>query len=565
MPAIERADSGDDRIADLLRERHGVSPNDLARASRLAEGNGVSPWTMLLRLGLVAEADLASVFATALGLEPVTEAELPEAPLFGEALSPRFLRESRLLPLYLEEGRLHLAMADPTNRFALEAVEAATGHPVVPRVGLPSRIDAALEKLHGNGRGAVEEITEEFGTGEDPPGDAETLKDLASEAPVIRLVNLLIQRAMEARASDIHLEPFEERLRVRYRVDGVLLEAESLPASAAAAVVSRIKLMARLDIAERRLPQDGRFSLRLEGRELDMRVSTVPTLFGESLVLRLLDKTGVQLDFGALGFDGESLQRLLRVLRLPHGIVLATGPTGSGKSTTLYAALHRLNTDERKIITVEDPVEYRLEGINQIQVKPQIDLTFARALRSIVRQDPDIIMVGEMRDLETARIAVQSALTGHLVLSTLHTNDAASGVTRLLDMGIEPYLITATVNGIVAQRLVRRLCSRCAEPVEPLPELVTELGLESPAAGMRLRRAVGCDACGGIGYRGRLALTEVMVMDDSLRRLVMRQADAEEIRRAAVAGGMTTLRHDGLHKAMSGHTTLEEVARVTEA
>jgi general secretion pathway protein E len=325
--------------------------------------------------------------------------------------------------------------------------------------------------------------------------------------------------------------------------------------------------MAKLNIAERRLPQDGRIGLRVQGKELDLRVSTVPTLFGESVVIRLLDKESVKFDFGALGFDGEPLERFKQILHMPHGIVLVTGPTGSGKSTTLYTALSRLNTAEKKIITVEDPVEYQIAGINQIQVKPQIDLTFASALRSIVRQDPDIIMVGEMRDLETARIAVQSALTGHLVLSTLHTNDAAGGVTRLLDMGVEDYLITSTINGIVAQRLVRRLCHHCAETYEPLPELVAELQLREFAGDdgrVRLYRAVGCEQCGGSGYHGRLALTEVLVMNDDIRRLVMQHANAGEIQQAAIADGMATLHRDGLRKAAAGLTTLEEVARVAE-
>ncbi len=331
-------------------------------------------------------------------------------------------------------------------------------------------------------------------------------------------------------------------------------------------MVSRIKLMARLDIAERRLPQDGRFSFRTGGRELDLRVSTIPTLFGESLVVRLLDKEELRLDFENLGFSDPVRSRLERLLEAPHGILLVTGPTGSGKSTTLYTAIDRLNGTGGKIITVEDPVEYRLDGINQIQVKPQIGLDFAAALRAIVRQDPDIIMVGEMRDLETARIAVHSALTGHLVLSTLHTNDAPGGVTRLLDMGVEPYLITATVNGILAQRLIRRLCHHCAEPLEPPPELLEELRQQTGIAGDArpgLLRAVGCPSCSGTGYRGRLAIAEILLMDDVLRQLTMQRAGATALRRAAVEGGMRTLRQDGLHKVFQGLTTLEEVARVT--
>jgi len=555
------------RIAQLLESEGRLVAQDYQRAGRLAAESGVSVWNMLLKLGLVAEKDLARAFAEVLGLQQVDGDELPEVALFEESVSQRFLKDSRVLPLYLDQDRLHLAMADPTDRFAIDAMQAATGHQVVPVVGLPSEIDNAIEKLYGAGRSAMGEIVEGLEEGAEGEADVETLKDLASEAPVIRLVNLIIQRAVESRASDIHVEPFEEQLKVRYRVDGVLTEVEAPPSSSTAAVISRIKLMAKLNIAERRLPQDGRISLRVQGKELDLRVSTVPTLFGESVVIRLLDKESVSFDFGALGFDGEPLERFKRILHMPHGIVLVTGPTGSGKSTTLYTALSRLNTAEKKIITVEDPVEYQIAGINQIQVKPQIDLTFASALRSIVRQDPDIIMVGEMRDLETARIAVQSALTGHLVLSTLHTNDAAGGVTRLLDMGVEDYLITSTVNGIVAQRLVRRLCDRCAETYEPLPELVEELQLQEFAGEdgkVKLYRAVGCEACGGSGYHGRLALTEVLVMNDDIRRLVMQHANAGEIQQAAIADGMATLHRDGLRKAAAGLTTLEEVARVAE-
>jgi len=542
-----------------------VSPEDLARAARLAGEQGCSPWLMLLRLGLVAEKDLAQAFATVLELKQLEPDERPETPLFREQISPRFLHEAMALPLHLEEGRLHLAMADPTDGFVREAVEAATGCPVVPRVALPSEIESSLKTLYGEEGKTGEGERQAASRNEEEEQDVEALRDLASEAPVVRLVNHLIRQAMEARASDIHLEPTGEGLRTRFRVDGVLLEAERLPSSFATAIVSRIKLMARLDIAERRLPQDGRFSLRLQGRKLDLRVSTTPTLGGESVVMRLLDREEVRFDFDALGFDGEPRRRFERILQAPNGILLITGPTGSGKTTTLYTVLNRLNTPERKIITVEDPVEYRLAGINQIQVKPTIGLTFANALRSIVRQDPDVIMVGEMRDQETARIAVQSALTGHLVLSTLHTNDAASGVTRLLDMGIEPYLISATVNGIVAQRLVRRLCSHCATPWEPPQELIEELDLErllADNAPPLLHHARGCSHCNGIGYRGRLALVEVLETSDAVHRLVMRHAEVREIRELAIAEGMTTLRQDGLRKALAGLTTLEEVARV---
>jgi general secretion pathway protein E len=391
------------------------------------------------------------------------------------------------------------------------------------------------------------------------------LKDLASEAPVIRLVSLVITNALEMRASDIHVEPFENRLAVRYRVDGVLHDVESPPKRLAAAVISRIKIMANLDIAERRLPQDGRIRLRVQGKEIDLRVSTVPTMHGESVVMRILDKGGVALDFARLGFEDDTLKLFLDVLLQPHGILLVTGPTGSGKTTTLYTALDRLNQPDVKILTVEDPVEYQMPGINQIQVKPQIDLTFANALRSIVRQDPDVIMIGEIRDLETAQIAVQSALTGHLVLSTVHTNDAPSTVNRLLDMGVEDYLLTSTIIGILAQRLVRTLCGLCKEPYPALPELVEQMHLRKfvPDGPITLWHARGCSACSQTGYTGRVSILEMLPMSDALRSLVMRHATATELRAQALSEGMLSMYDDGLRKALRGVTTFEEVLRVT--
>ncbi len=555
-------------VEDILGSRGRLAEADLARARQLAGESGEPLASMLIRLGVVSERDLAEAFAEATGRPQVESGDYPDVPVVDERLSLRFMKEAHVIPLYLEQGQLVVAAMDPTDGFLRAAIEVATGHPVQLRAGLASEIDAAIERLYGAGRSAMGEIVDGLVETGEAEEDVEHLKDMASEAPVIRLVNLIVQRAVQARASDIHVEPFEEQLKVRYRIDGVLSEAESPPPSSTAAIISRIKIMAKLNIAERRLPQDGRITMRVQGKELDLRVSTVPTLFGESVVIRLLDKESVRFDFEALGFDGEPLKRMKRILDLPHGIVLVTGPTGSGKSTTLYTALHRLNTPARKIITVEDPVEYQLAGINQIQVKAQIDLTFANALRAIVRQDPDVIMVGEMRDLETARIAVQSALTGHLVLSTLHTNTAAGSVTRLLDMGVEDYLITSTVNGILAQRLVRRLCRHCRESYPAMPELVQELDLTRylPAGSeqVRLYRAAGCEQCGGSGYYGRLSLTEVLIMSDNLRQLVMRHANAGEIHRVAMEEGMDSLYHDGLRKAVAGLTTIEEVMRVAE-
>jgi len=554
-------------LGELLVEHQKLADADLQRARRVQDSTGEALDTLLVKLGLVSERDLAEAVAARLDLPLIKPADYPEMAITNGAISARFLKESRAIPLFEDERGLAVAMANPTDHYVLSALQLATGKPILPRVGIPSELEVAFERLYGSGRSAMGQIVDSIGLADDLTDEDQIqhLKDLASEAPVIRLVNLMIARAVESRASDIHIEPFENRLKVRYRVDGVLREVESPPSRLSAAVISRIKIMAKLNIAERRLPQDGRIQLRAQGKEIDLRVSTVPTLWGESVVMRILDKASVVLDFETLGFSPRTLKRFLDILHLPHGIILVTGPTGSGKTTTLYTALQTLNTPERKILTVEDPVEYQLEGINQIQVKPQINLTFANALRSIVRQDPDVIMIGEMRDLETAGIAVQSALTGHLVLSTLHTNDAAGSVTRLLDMGVDDYLLTSTINGILAQRLVRLLCSRCREPYLVLPELSEELRLHrfTESRDITLYKAVGCEQCGGTGYRGRAAIMEFLVMSDPLRRMVLKHADATVLQAEAQKEGMDTMYEDGLRKAVAGITTIEEVLRVT--
>lgn len=563
-PAEPALPTAAQRVIDHLQATGRLGQTDLNRAKRLGE-EGVDPLVrMLVRLGLVSERDMAEAMAEVLGLELAEVESFPAEPVASETLSLRFLKDSKVLPLREDEDRLEVAFADPTDRFVVDVVALAAGKPLLQRVALPSEIDTALERLHEpKAQDKGDDLNADLG--EVSEDDIEHLKDLASEAPVIRLVNQLIQKAVESRASDIHIEPFAEELKVRYRVDGILHEVPSPPVRSTAAIISRIKIMSKLNIAERRLPQDGRIPLRVQGKELDLRVSTVPTMFGESVVMRLLDKESVRFDLDALGFDGGPRARLDQIMEIPYGILLVTGPTGSGKSTTLYTVLSRLNTQERKIITVEDPVEYQIPGINQIQVKPAIGMTFSGALRSIVRQDPDIIMVGEMRDLETARIAVQSALTGHLVLSTLHTNDAASGVTRLLDMGVEEYLLTSTINGILAQRLVRRLCPFCRERYEPLSEVAAKVRKSLPDLdAIQLYRAVGCERCNNTGYRGRLVITEVLRMTDAIRRAVLEHATATVILRLAIEEGMATMYQDGLRKCLDGRTTLEEVLRVAE-
>jgi len=540
---------------------------EINRAYRLAQqSEEVSLPLLLMRMGVISERDVAEGLADVSGLPLVKAAEYPSAAILPDSIPQRFLQENKVIGLSETPEAFDVAVADPLDRFLAHALSLACGKPVHMRVGLVSEIEKAIEQQLGTGRSLMGQLTEHFGgDDESDETDVEHLKDMASEAPVVRMVNLVMQRAVDARASDIHIEPFEERLHVRFRVDGVLKEVEAPPVRSTAAVISRIKIMAKLNIAERRLPQDGRISLMVQGRELDLRVSTVPTLYGESVVIRLLHKESISLDFAALGFDGDVLARFLRLLELPYGVILITGPTGSGKSTTLYTALHRINTPDRKIITVEDPVEYQLEGINQIQTKAQIGLTFASALRSIMRQDPDVIMIGEMRDLETARIAVQSALTGHLVLSTLHTNDAASGVTRLLDMGLEDYLITSTVNGILGQRLVRRLCPHCREPYVAAPEVVTEMKLRRFVAegDVTLYRPRGCERCDQRGYKGRLSIIELLVMSDEIRRMVMEHVQARHIEEQALTEGLLTMHADGVRKAVEGLTTIEEVLRVT--
>ncbi len=554
------------KFIDRLLEQHKLDETDLNRAKKLQGQISTGSFPALLsKLGLCAERDIAQAIADTSELQLVEAADFPEQSPFLSDVSLRFLKEYHIAGLSENTDSLEIAVVDPFDSFVSDALKLASGKDIVMKVGIGTEIDNALEMQYGEGRSEMGKLVGNFSDADIDEDDIETLKDLASEAPVIRMVNLVFQRALETRASDIHIEPFERSLKIRLRIDGVLQNIEAPPVSSTAAVISRIKLMAQLNISERRLPQDGRIKIQMHGKEIDLRVSTTPTMYGESVVIRLLDKESTVLDFEALGFNESNAKSFFEVLAQPHGIILITGPTGSGKSTTLYTALSRLNIPDRKIITAEDPVEYQLEGVNQIQVKPQIGLTFASTLRSIVRQDPDVIMIGEMRDLETAKIAVQSALTGHLVLSTLHTNDAAGGVTRLLDMGLEDYLLTSTVNGILAQRLVRRLCPNCRESYPVLSEMIEEMRLRRfvPEGEINFYRAVGCKQCGGIGYRGRVAIFEFLVVTDAIRKLVIMHKEAGEINEQAVKDGMLTMYDDGLAKAVKGITTVEEVLRVT--
>ena len=547
----------------LLVQAGKLNARDLERALLARQEMGGALDAVLVSLGLVSEADAAQALADYLELPLVQAAAFPDEVPEPPGLLPGFLRSHHVLPLRLSEQGLDVVMRAPYDGFTIKALQLATGLDVYVAVGIGSEIDAALQRqsedAEDEGEGAA------FGMDGDAGDFVEHLRDLASEAPVIRQVNTIIARVIDLRASDIHLEPFEDGLHVRYRVDGVLMPGEVIAVQQGAAVSSRVKLLAHLDIAERRLPQDGRIKTRVKGRELDLRVSTLPTVWGESVVMRVLDRASVRLGLEDMGFSQDTLERFRELLERPHGILLVTGPTGSGKTTTLYAALAKLDSASQKIITVEDPVEYQLEGINQTQVHAQINLTFANALRSILRQDPDIIMIGEMRDGETAQIAVQSSLTGHLVLSTLHTNTAASAVVRMQDMGVESYLITSTVNGVLAQRLVRQLCPHCRAPQQPDAELLQRTGLgRFLQPGAPIYQAVGCEECRGSGYQGRTGIHELLVIDEDIRSAILRGSDASSLHALAIKKGMYTLYDDGLRKVAAGITSLDEVLRVTQ-
>ncbi|MFK8068607.1 MAG: type II secretion system ATPase GspE [Gammaproteobacteria bacterium] len=555
-----------DNLTDALILNGVLKKDDLVRIKAISDQKGEKLLTLLISSGLVPAGIIASTWSELTSYPLAKMDELPTYPLCVDNFSLNFLKQHNVIPFSEEENTVIFVIADPSDEYLIQALELAIDKNILLLLSTPDQIGNAIERIYAN-QDSLSEISDEIiESGNEDSEDVERLKDLASEAPVVRLVNLLINRAVELRASDIHIEPFKNTLKVRYRVDGVLQEVESPPARSTAAVISRVKIMAKLDIAERRRPQDGRIQLRSNGREIDLRVSTVPSLYGESVVLRILDKEQTALDLISLGFDQDVHEDFLTTISLPHGILLVTGPTGSGKTTTLYGAVQVLNTTDKKIITVEDPVEYQLDGITQIQVRSQVDLTFASALRSVVRQDPDIIMIGEMRDLETAGIAVQAALTGHQVFSTLHTNDAGSAITRLLDMGVQDYLLTSTVNAIIGQRLVRTLCPHCKKEHGVLPELQKQLQLDKYGyqEGQSIYEAVGCDQCAHSGFSGRTIILEFLPISDTIRQLVLAKADGSRIQKAAIEEGMQTMRGHGLKKAMRGETTLEEVLRVTQ-
>ena len=544
-----------------------ISPATLDEALLQAATDHRRLGEVLTALGAVTEDDVSRAVAVQQGLPFLSSAELPSTPPALKDLSPKYLRQNLACPVAVEGAVLSVATAEPANPLLADDLEQTLGLTVKLYVAPPTAILEAIERAYGAST-ALQKIVEGMGSsGGERDGEADDdvnhLRDMAFEPPVVRLVNILIDGALAADASDIHIEPFEDTLLVRYRIDGLLYDQESPPRRLRAALTSRIKIMAEMNIAERRLPQDGRIRVTAHGRRVDIRVSTIPTVHGESIVMRLLDRASVFLSFDRLGFAPRTADTFEGMIRRPHGMVLVTGPTGSGKTTTLYAALDKINRPDLKIITVEDPVEYQLKRVNQIPVKPKIGLSFAAGLRHIVRQDPDVIMVGEIRDLETAEIAIQAALTGHLVFSTLHTNDASSAVTRLQDMGCEPYLFSSVLNGVLAQRLVRRICPVCRVPKAADAAELASLGVASTGA-EELFHGKGCDECRGTGYRGRIGIYELLRVTESIRSLIVRKAPAAEIRREAIAQGMVTLREDGWARACAGLTTLAEILRVTE-
>jgi len=525
------------RLGEMLIERGQIEAEDLERALELQQERGDKLGKILVDMGFIALRD-----------------EPPPAAAEIEGLSPRFMRQSRFFPLAVQNSTLTIAMADPLDFETIAAVRAFSGLKIQTALAFEQDVLDAIDKHYGE---AAKQASDADSDAAQASEDLEHLRDMASEAPVIRLVNAMIAQAIEQRASDIHIEPFEKEFRVRFRVDGVLFNQEAPPRELKSAIISRLKLMAKLNIAERRLPQDGRIKIKILGREVDLRVSTLPTLYGESVVMRLLDRSaGDFYDLRRLGFDDTMLSRMEHFTSLPHGIFLVTGPTGSGKSTTLYSALKRINLPDKKIITIEDPVEYQMDGINQIHVNPQIGLTFASGLRHIVRQDPDVIMVGEIRDRETADVAIRAALTGHLVFSTLHTNDAPSAITRLTDMGVENYLLTSSLVAVLAQRLVRLVCTHCK----------TSSGMVISPEGERLEswRGAGCERCNGSGYVGRMGIFEMMELNDELRTRIMANEDASLLTQASRRYGMRNLREDGWRKIRMGLTTVAEVMRVTQ-
>ncbi len=567
------------RLGDLLVKEKVITPEQLEQASKLQKETQVRLASALVKLGFLSDEDVTNFLSRQYGVPAINLSYFEIDPVVVKLIPYETAKRYQILPLSRVGASLTIAMVDPTNVFAMDDIKFMTGFNIEPVVASESSIVEGIEKAYGTSQ---EEELEQVMQSINESGDAsdievqseeremalQELEKAADEAPIVKLVNLVLSDAVKRGASDIHMEPYEKEFRVRFRIDGVLQSIMNPPLKLKDAIVSRLKIMAKLDISEKRLPQDGRIMLKMQiggkKKQLDFRVSTLPTLWGEKIVLRLLDKENLRLDMTKLGFEPESLVKFEKAILKPYGMVLVTGPTGSGKTNTLYSSISRLNQPDTNIMTAEDPVEFQLGGINQVQMKEQIGLNFAAALRAFLRQDPNIILVGEIRDFETAEIAIKAALTGHLVLSTLHTNGAPETITRLMNMGIEPFLVATSVHLICAQRLVRRICRDCAEPVEMPPQALIDEGYSpEESKTVQIMKGKGCATCNKTGYKGRTGLYEVMEVDDEIRELVLVGASAVELKKKAIEQGMITLRRSGLIKVAQGMTTLEEVARET--
>jgi type IV pilus assembly protein PilB len=573
--ASERRQGSLSRLGDRLVAEKLITTEQLQRALAEQKGSADKLGTILVRLGFITEDSLVSFLSKQYSIPAITVAQVDPDPDVLKLVPEQIAKKHSVLPIKRMGNTLTLAMADPTNVFALDDVGFMTGLQIQPVVASEAAIRKAFERLYETGASVTDMMSEleeadtdvevvEGGEETFTKADVFDLKESADEAPVVRLINMILTDAIRRGASDIHLEPYEKVFRVRFRIDGVLHEIMTPPKRLEAALTSRVKIMATLDIAERRLPQDGRIKLRYHQREIDFRVSTLPTIFGEKTVMRILDKDALQLDLTALGFDPWSMEQFTKAIHSPYGMILITGPTGSGKTTTLYSAIHTINSPDINIMTAEDPVEYNLKGVNQVQVNDEIGRTFAACLRSFLRQDPDVILVGETRDLETAQIGIRAALTGHLVLSTLHTNDCPSTPARLLDMGIPPFLVSSSLQLILAQRLGRRVCRDCKEPYEATEESLVPYGHVPQGLGtINFYKGKGCQTCNFTGMKGRVAIYEVMPISTEIRDLILRNATTNEIQDAACSQGMKTLRQNALQKVIDGVTTVEEVLRVT--
>ena len=556
------------RLGEILVDSGVITHDQLDQALDIQRKNGQRIGSILVKLGFISTQNFLGALADQLDVPYVELSDYEIDPEVLKIIPGVLAQKHQVIPLFRIKNSLTLAMADPQDIEAIDEVRRVSRLEVEPAIASETDIVTALEQHYGvvlEMSDTLDEVIQSIEAETDsaiPEEPEEDLRQLAEDAPVVKLVNMILAQAIKDRASDIHIEPEEESIRVRYRVDGILQEVFSPPKSLQPAIISRIKILSEMDIAETRIPQDGRFRVRIQGNDVDVRVSSLPTAYGENVVMRILDKNNILLKLDDLGFAKDNLEIVREMLSNSYGIILVTGPTGSGKTTSLYAFLNTINSVDKNIITLEDPIEYRLKMIRQSQINPKVGMTFASGLRSILRQDPDIIMVGEIRDPETAQIAIESALTGHLVLSTLHTNDAPGAITRLIEMGVEPFLLSSAIIGVIAQRLVRRVCSKCREAYTPTPLALKRIGINPEKKNIQFFRGKGCPVCKHSGYKGRIGIYEILKVDDKIRELILSGATSDDIRKEAIKRGMKTLKHDGLVKALKGMTTVEEVMRV---